>query len=62
MSVLMRVILCRDMDEGVKQIYRGIFIPSPFSTALFLHFPLLAEISGLFYNMAAEIYAGMFSE
>lgn len=34
MSVLMRVILCRDMDEGVKQIYRGIFIPSPFSTAL----------------------------
>lgn len=35
MSTLIRVILCRDMDEdGFKQIYRGNFIPSPFSTEI----------------------------
>lgn len=35
MSTLIRVILCRDMDEdGFKQIYRSNFIPSPFSTEI----------------------------
>lgn len=60
MSILMRVILCRDLDEdGFKHTAAISFLvlsAQQFLLPLFLQFPLLAEISGSFHNMAAEIY------